>query len=85
MAEQKMNPIRLDAMRPLSPHLQIYRPMLTMMMSIAHRITGAALYAGAWLLAWPFGQMMVEFAGAALIQRTAAHGNAGGMDRFRVP
>ena len=42
--------------RPLSPHLQIYRPVMTMMMSIAHRITGAALYVGsillvAWLLA----------------------------------
>ena len=38
--------------RPLSPHLQIYRPMLTMMMSIVHRITGAALYFGTLLLAW---------------------------------
>ncbi|HXX25440.1 MAG TPA: succinate dehydrogenase, cytochrome b556 subunit [Pseudolabrys sp.] len=38
--------------RPLSPHLQIYRPMLTMMMSIVHRITGAALYFGLLLLAW---------------------------------
>ena len=38
--------------RPLSPHLQIYRPMLTMMMSIMHRITGIALYAGTALLAW---------------------------------
>lgn len=38
--------------RPLSPHLQIYRPMLTMVMSIAHRITGAALYFGTLLLAW---------------------------------
>ena len=38
--------------RPLSPHLTIYRPMLTMMMSIFHRITGAALYAGTLLLAW---------------------------------
>lgn len=38
--------------RPLSPHLQIYRPMLTMMMSIVHRITGVALYAGTLLLAW---------------------------------
>lgn len=37
--------------RPLSPHLQIYRPMLSMMMSIVHRITGAALYAGAALVA----------------------------------
>ncbi len=38
--------------RPLSPHLQIYTPMLTMMMSIVHRITGIALYAGTLLLAW---------------------------------
>lgn len=38
--------------RPLSPHLQIYKPMLTMMMSIAHRITGAGLYFGTVLLAW---------------------------------
>jgi succinate dehydrogenase cytochrome b subunit len=38
--------------RPLSPHLQIYKPMLTMMMSIVHRITGAALYFGFLLLAW---------------------------------
>ena len=38
--------------RPLSPHLQIYRPMLTMMMSIVHRMTGAALYFGMLLLAW---------------------------------
>ena len=38
--------------RPLSPHLQIYKPMLTMMMSIVHRITGAALYLGTLLLVW---------------------------------
>jgi succinate dehydrogenase cytochrome b subunit len=38
--------------RPLSPHLQIYRPMLTMMMSIAHRLTGAALYFGSILMVW---------------------------------
>jgi succinate dehydrogenase / fumarate reductase, cytochrome b subunit len=38
--------------RPLSPHLQIYRPMLTMMMSIFHRITGVALYAGVLLVVW---------------------------------
>ena len=38
--------------RPLSPHLQIYKPTLTMMMSIAHRITGAALYFGTLLVAW---------------------------------
>ena len=43
---------KLEAERPLSPHLQIYRPMLTMMMSIAHRITGAALAVGFALLTW---------------------------------
>jgi succinate dehydrogenase / fumarate reductase cytochrome b subunit len=38
--------------RPLSPHLQIYSPLINMVMSIVHRITGAALYAGTLLLAW---------------------------------
>lgn len=38
--------------RPLSPHLQVYRPTMTMMMSILHRITGAALYVGTLVLAW---------------------------------
>lgn len=38
--------------RPMSPHLQIYRPIPTMMASIMHRITGAALYFGTLLVAW---------------------------------
>ncbi len=38
--------------RPLSPHLSIYKPTLTMMMSIFHRITGAALFFGTLLLTW---------------------------------
>jgi succinate dehydrogenase / fumarate reductase, cytochrome b subunit len=42
----------LEARRQLSPHLTVYRPMMTMMMSIAHRITGAALYVGTLLLVW---------------------------------
>lgn len=43
---------KLAADRPLSPHLQIYRPMLTMLMSIAHRITGFGNAVGFLLLAW---------------------------------
>jgi succinate dehydrogenase / fumarate reductase cytochrome b subunit len=43
---------KVEAGRPLSPHLQIYRPMLTMMMSIAHRISGVANAVGFGLLAW---------------------------------
>lgn len=38
--------------RPLSPHLQVYRMPVSMLMSIVHRITGAALYFGTALLAW---------------------------------
>ncbi len=41
--------------RPLSPHLQVYRPQLTSMMSITHRATGVALTSGTLLLAaWLF-------------------------------
>jgi succinate dehydrogenase / fumarate reductase cytochrome b subunit len=41
--------------RPLSPHLQIYKPLINMTMSILHRITGAANYLGTLLLAaWLF-------------------------------
>ena len=37
--------------RPLSPHLQVYRPQLTSMMSIAHRASGVVLTTGTLLLA----------------------------------
>jgi succinate dehydrogenase / fumarate reductase cytochrome b subunit len=47
MAEAKV-----PAERPLSPHLTIYRPPLSMVMSIVHRITGGALYVGTLLLVW---------------------------------
>ena len=32
--------------RPLSPHLQVYKPQLTSMMSITHRVTGLSLSLG---------------------------------------
>lgn len=59
MAEAK------PAARPLSPHLQIYRWSWTMAMSIAHRATGTALYAGtlliaAWLIAAASGPAAFE-------------------------
>lgn len=37
--------------RPLSPHLQVYRPQLTSVMSIMHRISGAVLATGSLFLA----------------------------------
>ena len=38
--------------RPLSPHLQIYRPQLTSITSILTRITGNALIVGVALVVW---------------------------------
>ncbi len=47
------------SVRPVSPHLQIYKPQLTSTLSIVHRITGVVAFAGSllvmlWLvsLAW---------------------------------
>ncbi|WP_439618018.1 succinate dehydrogenase, cytochrome b556 subunit [Shinella sp.] len=53
--------------RPLSPHLQVYKPIPTMVMSIVHRITGAALYFGTvlvafWLIAAASGQAYFDWA-----------------------
>lgn len=38
--------------RPLSPHLQIYRPQITSVLSISHRFSGAVLAAGLLLLVY---------------------------------
>lgn len=38
--------------RPLSPHLQVYRPQLTSITSILHRVTGAVLVAGTVMVVW---------------------------------
>lgn len=38
--------------RPLSPHLQIYRPQITSVLSIMNRVTGLAASAGTLLLVW---------------------------------
>jgi succinate dehydrogenase / fumarate reductase cytochrome b subunit len=53
--------------RPLSPHLQVYRPQITSVLSILHRITGVVMSLGAlllayWLLALASGP--VAYAGA---------------------
>src|SRR5262249_7472802 len=58
------------AERPLSPHLSIYRLQINMVMSIAHRITGAALYLGtlllaAWLVAAAAGERPFALVNAA--------------------
>lgn len=59
--------------RPLSPHIQVYRPQMTSLLSISHRVTGVGLGVGslfivAWLLALaagpqPFAAMQAFFGG----------------------
>ena len=51
--------------RPLSPHLQIYSPQITSVLSILHRATGIALTLGTvfltyWLLAAAYGSNAFE-------------------------
>jgi succinate dehydrogenase / fumarate reductase cytochrome b subunit len=52
MAESHLKAAPQISPRPLSPHLTVWRPTITYVMSIAHRITGAALYFGMALFAW---------------------------------
>ena len=40
--------------RPLSPHLTIYRPQVTSMFSILHRLTGIGMAVSAFLIVWWF-------------------------------
>lgn len=64
-----MAKIEAGPARPISPHLTIFRPYVNMMMSILHRITGAANYVGtlfiaAWLVAAAMGPDSFETASA---------------------
>ena len=57
--------------RPLSPHLQIYRPQLTSLMSITHRATGVFLSFGTlvlvyWLMAAAAGPQAYQQAQSLL-------------------
>ena len=52
--------------RPLSPHLQIYKPQITSVLSIFHRMTGVALTFGlillvAWIFTLSLGEEYFEY------------------------
>lgn len=50
------DPSSIRQHRPLSPHLQVYRPQITSAMSILHRITGIVLFFGLFAIAlWLWG------------------------------
>lgn len=42
----------LKKQRPLSPHLQVYKPQMTSVLSIMHRAAGVALALGTLMVAW---------------------------------
>ena len=51
----------MSRQRPLSPHLQIYKPQLTSILSILHRATGVTLSMGSvilvsWIIALTLGE-----------------------------
>ena len=47
--------------RPLSPHIQVYRPQLTSVLSIMNRLSGIAISIGTLMLVW----WLVASAGSA--------------------
>ena len=52
--------------RPISPHLQVYKPQITSVLSIFHRITGVALTFGlillvAWIFTLSLGEVYFEY------------------------
>ena len=52
MAELEAGTTAARRPRPLSPHIQVYKFMLTYVMSGFHRVTGLGLYFGVLLIAW---------------------------------
>jgi succinate dehydrogenase cytochrome b subunit len=63
--------MRDSAERPLSPHLSVYRPMYTMLLSILHRASGLVLSGAgflyvAWLAAAALGSESYERAARCL-------------------
>ena len=56
----------MKQVRPLSPHLQIYKPQITSILSIMHRLTGIGLSVGTilivlWLTSLSLGESFYEY------------------------
>ena len=70
-----MSNVDLRSNRPLSPHLQVYKMILTMLMSVVHRVTGGALYFGTilivvWLLAIATGEQSIFYQSVSYLYRS---------------
>ncbi|MBX3692602.1 succinate dehydrogenase, cytochrome b556 subunit [Dokdonella sp.] len=62
-----------QTVRPLSPHLQVYRWQIQMVTSIVHRATGIALAAGSLLVV---GALLALAAGPEAWSRVTTHAGA---------
>ena len=59
--------------RPLSPHLQVYRPQMTSMLSIMHRGTGVFLALGTPLLVYWLVKLAAGPLAYAELQQSLSH------------
>ena len=54
--------------RPLSPHLTIYKPQVTSILSIMHRITGASMFFGVIFLSWLVIAILMQTTGLSFFE-----------------
>ncbi len=62
-----------DRARPLSPHLQIFKFRIPLITSILHRLTGAALVVGSFVMLWWLVSLAQGEDSYAQFVRIAAH------------
>ncbi len=55
--------------RPISPHLTIYKPQISSVLSILHRMTGAFLFFSIIILCWLMIALVMQSAGVVLVGR----------------
>jgi succinate dehydrogenase / fumarate reductase cytochrome b subunit len=59
--------------RPISPHLSIYKPQISSILSILHRLTGAFLFFALIALCWLMIALVMQSAGVVLVGSNTYH------------
>jgi len=63
-----MTKVNAKKVRPLSPHLQIYKPQITSVLSVFHRGTGVFLFIGLLFLFWFLTLVLVQMMGLGFLE-----------------
>jgi succinate dehydrogenase / fumarate reductase cytochrome b subunit len=66
----------LNKDRPLSPHLTIYKPQITTVLSIMHRITGVSLFFGLIIILWAINICSFKASNVAGLRNILSYINA---------